>query len=116
MVEYINYKKKKYPVRISYYALKMFKKETGKSFEEMDNNMEMDVYETIIYYSLVSGARADEEELDLTKEDMVDVLDECFMDFVKLVTKFFPSPEGSVVKKSTRGERRKLERTATKKE
>ena len=36
-IGYINYKKKEYPVRISYYALKMFQKDTGISFEEMSD-------------------------------------------------------------------------------
>jgi hypothetical protein len=104
MIEFINYKKKKYPVRISYRALQGFKKDTGKSFDEMGDDADLEYYESLLFHSLVSGAKANDLELELTQKDMEDVLDECFMEFIGLIPKFFP--EGPKEATPNRRERR----------
>ena len=102
MVEYIEYKKKKYPIRVSYYALKMTRKDTGqtedglvKSMSVADRDaMEMvEMYESLLWYALVAGAEVDGTELDIPREKMEFVLDECFQEFLALVEKFYPSEE-----------------------
>lgn len=93
MVEYITYKGKKYAFRVSYYALKKTVDELKeKGIDSSMNNIlngDLSVYEPLLYYSLVSGAKATDKELDLKREDIVDVLDECFLEFTKKLPNFF---------------------------
>ena len=53
IVKYIEYKEKKYPVRIAYRALMMLEQETGKSFDQMqeDKNIPIKVYQTLLFHS-----------------------------------------------------------------
>ncbi len=80
-------------MRISYYAMKMFQKDTGRKIEDLSNSQDIlseGLYEKLLYYSLVAGARVEQSELDLKEEDMEMVLDECFMEFINLIPSFFP--------------------------
>jgi len=90
MIEYIKYRGKKYPIRISTYAMKMFQKETEKTVDDLMDINDIALYEPLLYYSMVAGAKAEGTELDIKKEDIEWVLDECFVEFVKLIPKFFP--------------------------
>jgi hypothetical protein len=90
MIEYIKYKGKKYPVRISTYAMKMLQKETDKSVDDLMEVTDIALYEPLLYYSMVAGAKAEGSELDIKREDVEWVLDECFIEFVQLIPKFFP--------------------------
>jgi len=96
MVEYINYKKKRYPVRVSYFALKHMSKETdGKKMDFQDiGSMDIEMYEALLFYSLRAGANADDVEFTFKREQMEMVLDECLMEFVNLIPKFFPKVTG----------------------
>lgn len=98
MVEYITYKGKKYAFRVSYYALKKTVDELKeKGIDSSMNNIlngDLSVYEPLLYYSLVSGAKAVGKELDLKREDIVDVLDECFLEFTQKLPRFFQMPQG----------------------
>lgn len=115
MIEYITYDKKKYPVRVSYRALTMFKKETGVSLENLDNpdagEIDLTAYETLIYYALESGHRAEKKEFTFKKDEMADVLDDCFFEFVKLIPRFFPGADEIAEKKPVnRAQRRSGQR------
>lgn len=88
MVEFITYQKKKYPIKIGYYVLKMLKVETKKNLEDIGGDIE--IYETLLFYALKQGAKIEGVDFNFTKEDMEQVLDECFFDFVELIPKFFP--------------------------
>lgn len=80
-------------MRISYYAMKMFQKETGRKIEDLSNSQDIlteGLYEKLLYHSLVAGARVEQIDLDLKEEDMEMVLDECFMEFINLIPSFFP--------------------------
>jgi len=90
-VEYIKYKNKKYPVKLGYYALMMLQKEHGVSMEGIEGNIAL--YEPLLFYSLEQGAKATKQELTLTRDDMIDVLDDCFFQFIELIPKFFPVEE-----------------------
>jgi hypothetical protein len=94
MIEYIKYKGKKYPVRLSTYAMKMFQKETEKSIDDLMEVQDVALYEPLLYYSMVAGAKAEGTELDIAKEEIEWVLDECFIEFVQLIPKFFPENAG----------------------
>lgn len=89
MVEFITYKEKKYPMRVSYYVLMMAQKETGLSMDDLENNFEAQQH--ILWYSLIAGHKMAGKELDLPREDMVWVLDACYLDFQKAMYEFAKS-------------------------
>ena len=107
IVKYIEYKEKKYPVRIAYRALMMLEQETGKSFDQMqeDKNIPIKVYQTLLFHSLIAGANAEEVKMTLKEDQMIDVLDECFMDFVEMIPAFFPEGKVGNVPKNRRQRR-----------
>jgi len=90
-VEFIKYKNKKYPVKLGYYALMMLQKEHGVSMEGIEGDISL--YEPLLFYALQRGAKVTKQEFTLTKDDMVDVLEDCFFQFVSLIPKFFPVDE-----------------------
>jgi len=92
MIDYIEYKNKKYPFRVGYRALKKLKEKHNISSEDLagTGDIGLEVYETILYWSLVSGAKAMDEKLSLKETDMEDVLDESMFDFIEKMPKFFP--------------------------
>lgn len=99
-VEFITYKKQKYPIKVGYYVLKMLKAETGKGIE--DTSKDLSLYEPMLYYSLVKGAKIAGTELGLKREDMEDVLEEVLYDFINAIPKFFVKADdvpGEVKKK-----------------
>ena len=113
MIEYITYKKKKYPIRISYVALNGFKKDTGKSFDDMEGGIDLENYESLLFHALRSGAKAEEIEMPFEKKDIEDILDECMMEFLELIPKFFPEGiEGKSAgeQRPNRSQRRKTEK------
>lgn len=89
MVEFINYKGEKYPIRISYYVLQMVQKESGKNLSEMDEDFE--VQKDILWYALVAGHKMADKTLTIPREDMVWVLDECYMEFQQAMYSFAKS-------------------------
>lgn len=98
MVEYISYKGEKYPLRIAYSVTKHLQVETGKSIDDLDEDVS--ILEIILFYGLKSGAKAEGVEFKLTREDMEDVLDEMgIMEFVEKIKIFFPSAEDTDQKK-----------------
>lgn len=108
MIEYITYKNEKYPVRISYLAIMGLKKDTGKGLEDI-SEMDEKIIESLLFHSLKSGAKAEGNEMPFKKTDIVDILEECFMEFVVIIPKFFPEGEVKSVKKPqpNRQQRRK---------
>jgi len=101
MTEIIIYNKKEYPISVGYYALKHTSRELTKDGKEnlsmeaiLSGNIES--YEPLLYYSLVMGAKKEGQTLDLTREDMEFMLDECLWKFIEILPKFFP--QGNVEK------------------
>ena len=90
-VEYITYKKKKLPVKLGYHALKMLQKEHGVTMDAVSRDLSY--YEPLLYYSLEQGHKIAKKEFSFTIEDMPEVLEECFFEFVALIPKFFPDVE-----------------------
>jgi hypothetical protein len=91
LVEYITYRGEKFPVRISYYCIKKFQEETGKSIEELDKDISL--LEVLLYHGLVAGAKAENVPMTLKKEDMEFVLDESMNEFNEILMSFFPLAE-----------------------
>lgn len=112
IVKYIEYKEKKYPVRIAYRALMMLEEQTGKSFQELqrEENVPIKMYQTLLFHSLIAGANAKEVKMTLKEDEMIDVLDECFMHFVEMIPEFFPEDKVGNVPKN-RAQRRKQGKT-----
>jgi hypothetical protein len=94
-VEYLKYGNKKLPVKIGYYTLKMMFQEHGVSMEQLSGDITL--YEPLLFYSLQQGHKATNKEFKYKLEDMVDILDDCFMDFVEIIFKFFPEEKMSGV-------------------
>ena len=86
MVEFITYKGEKYPIRISYYVLLMAQKESGVSLEEIDADIE--TQQIILWYALEAGHRMTNKELTLKREDIIWILDECYMEFQRAMLIF----------------------------
>jgi hypothetical protein len=92
MVKYLEYKKDKLPVRLSYRALKALKgKDLGKLVTGGDSGAVLDdeLFEDLLWAGLRSGHAYEEKELKLKREDMEDVLDNCFFEFVQIIPLFF---------------------------
>ena len=87
-VEYITYQKKKLPIKIGYYTLKMLQQEHGMDFNASQNDLA--AYEPMLYYALKQGHKLEGKEFPYKMEDMVDILDECFFEFVEKAANFFP--------------------------
>jgi hypothetical protein len=89
MVEHIEYNGEKHPVKLGYYTIKKLQTEHGVSLEEaMGGGIEL--FEPMLFYALQQGYRAEKKDCPFKIEDMEQVLDDCFFDFVQLIPKFFP--------------------------
>lgn len=87
MIDFITYHEKQYPVRISHYVLEMTEKESKakkQNLEELDNN-EYDLQRIMLWYALVAGHHMAQQELTLTREDVIWVIDECYTDFLRIL-------------------------------
>lgn len=92
MVKYVTINGKEYPVRVSYLAIKKLAEENKIKLAQVDtDNMNPEMMEGMLYYALVSGARAEGQQLDLTRQGMENALDDCFMEFMELIPLFFPT-------------------------
>lgn len=96
MIEFITYKEKQLPIRVSYYALKMTSKEakeqnkTEKMMELEDIlKGEIEIFEPLLFFSLEAGHRAQGKLLEIKREEIPWVLDECYMEFAKKIPSFF---------------------------
>jgi len=88
MVKYINVNKESLPVSISYYALQKLKEETGKAIGDWDEN-DISFLEPLFFFALQAGFRADKKIFEIKREDIIFMLDECWLDFSALITDFF---------------------------
>ena len=87
-VEFIEYNGKKYPIKLGIYSLMLLQNREGISLDDINTNPEL--YQPILFMALQQGAQITKEPLDLVKEDMSLVLDECFVEFTTILPKFFP--------------------------
>ena len=94
MFRYIEYAGKKYPIRISYYALKMVQVKTGKTISD-PSKVEYDAYEDLLFFSLKKGHEKADEPFTLKRADMEDFMDEVFFEFIDLIPLFFSKEDKS---------------------
>ena len=92
-MDYINYKNEKWPLRVSYYALKQYQIETGKGIETLEDDISN--LEILLHYALIAGCKADDKELTLKREDMEFMLDESLTEFNKILTGSFDQTKGT---------------------
>lgn len=88
---------KVYPVKISYYALSRLQMETGLTPDDLATNMS--VLEPLFYYSVEAGCKETGKVFDLKREDIPFILDDIYLDFIKLFTFFFPDTKEIDTKK-----------------
>ena len=89
MVRYITYEEEEYPVRVSYFALKKLKEDLGRGLSATDDGTDYEAYEKLLYYALQKGHQKMKQEFTFKKEDMEDVMDEVYVEFMKIVPEFF---------------------------
>jgi len=90
-VQFLTYYDKKYPIKLGHYSLRLFQQEHNASIAEAQEDMRL--FQHLLFLALNQGARIEKQELDLELEDMVDMLDECMIDFALAIPKFYPSKE-----------------------
>ncbi len=124
MTRNIEYKNKKYPVKLGYYALKHTKNELQERDSEKKLNLsnlmneDLEILEPLLYYSMVMGAREEDVELTLKRDEMEFVLDweNNYMTFSKMIPDFFPKMENEEgAKEERRGKAGKPASEKTKK-
>lgn len=104
-VEYLSYKDKKLPFRISFIAIAGFQKETKLTIAALDdigNNIFL--LEPLCYYALEAGYLYEGKKMDIRRQEVRQILDICWIDFTEKIYKFFPTDvsgkiPGSVKKK-----------------
>jgi len=64
----------------------MAQKESGVSLEELEKNFESQ--QSILWYSLIAGHHMANKDLTLKREDMMWVLDECYLEYQKIIFGF----------------------------
>jgi hypothetical protein len=94
MVKYINVNKEELPVSISYYALEKLKQESGKAIGDWNEN-DISYLEPLFFYALEAGFKAEKKVFDIKREDIIFMLDECWLDFSSLITEFFTEVAGN---------------------
>jgi hypothetical protein len=97
-MDFITYKNEKWPLRVSYYALKQYQIETGKGIETLEDDIAN--LEILLHHSIVAGCKAENKACTLTRADMEFMLDESLSDFNKILTGSFPdATKGAANKK-----------------
>jgi len=87
-MDYLTYKGQKLPIRVSYYAIKQYQIETGKTIDSIDENISN--LEILLYYAIIAGCRAEGKEVSIKREDMEFILDEELPTFNRILTGSFP--------------------------
>lgn len=95
MIQYLEYKSKKYPVKLGYKALKHLKAENidlSKAMGEDGANIDYEVFEPVLFHALEQGHSYVQKTNPFKREDMEDVLEDCLFDFVAMIPAFFQTP------------------------
>jgi hypothetical protein len=100
---------KKYPVRVSYFALKMIKAKLGRTLSVNDDGTDYDAYEALFYYSLIDGWKKVHPitEFPFTEEETIDILRDVFFEFMKMLPAFLSDEHLEEVIKKESGKGKK---------
>lgn len=88
MIRTLEYKGEKLPFKFGFYALKHFKKEAGKNFLELKDELEPEEIEVLFWLTYLNGCLAGKSEgwsAKYKREDAEEILDELFQEFVDLL-------------------------------
>lgn len=109
MVRTLKYKGKELPIRLSYRVFKGMRVDLkGTNVGSMED-MDPELMESMLWHGLVSGHAAESKVLELTKENMEDVLDECMFEFLEMIPEFFPEAKvGNVLKNLPKEQQQKI--------
>ena len=88
MVATIKYNGKVYPYRVGYRALKHVKSELGREYEHDETEMDYEGLECLFWHAIEGEHIKQKKELDLKREDMEFVLDECLPDLISSIVAF----------------------------
>lgn len=89
----------KIPIRVGYIVLKLTREKTGKSLTEAKDD-DFDVYEELLWNAYTEGCRLTKEEKVYTREDMPDIMDVCYTDFIGSIPSFFPKTTPATIAKT----------------
>jgi len=87
MIHNLNFDGTEYPAIITYSVLKNLAKDTkSASLVELDQQIQnVEMFESILWYSLIAGHRIEKKHLDLKRDQMEEFLDYCLIDFNKML-------------------------------
>lgn len=86
----------KLPVRLAYTAMKYLKEETGQDVVRLTaSSFNFASLEVLLFHGLRSGHKAEGKEMPYTRDQMEDLLDEVFNEFVSIIPSFFPKPQAN---------------------
>jgi len=87
MVKYIKCGGENLPISISYYAIAKLEEETGKGISDIGESLSL--YTPLFFYALEAGFKAEKKIFEINREDIVFMLDECWLDFSTAMSDFF---------------------------
>jgi hypothetical protein len=113
MIKFIHYQPSKdaevmkLPVRPAYKTMKLMKEKSGLIIGLDDDGTNYDAYETLLFYALQVGYKWEEgKDSPWKQEDMVDIMDQCFNEFMGMLPEFFGEKEDpNTAKKIVRKDR-----------
>jgi hypothetical protein len=89
-VLFIEHGKEKIPYRVKYYALKEWQKETGKTLADLDSlDSDLSLLEPLFFHSVMSGYKDAGQKCPYKREELSNILDDCWLAFMKGVPSFF---------------------------
>ncbi len=88
MIKTLSYKGKKYPFRIGYKALKGVVQELGREFDGQSDTFDFEGAEALLFHGLKQGASFSDQAFDLKRDEMEDVLEDCFHEFIAAFVDF----------------------------
>ncbi len=90
MIQSLEYKGKKYPYRIGYRALKKVKQELNREFDydPASDEMDYEALEALLYFAMEGEAIKEGKTLDIKREEMEFLLDDCLIDLIQGIQAF----------------------------
>ncbi|MFA6336267.1 MAG: hypothetical protein WCX48_12100 [Bacteroidales bacterium] len=88
MIRFLNYEGKKLPVRLSYFAMAQLQAEQGAKYNIENLTDDYSVYESLLFYSLESGYMYQKKPMPYTRDQMCEILEECFFEFLSYIPEF----------------------------
>ena len=109
MIKFIHYQPNKnaevmkLPVRASYKCMRLLKEKDGLVIGLDDDGTNYKAYEALLFHALEVGYAWEGKEMPWKEEDMVNIMDQCFTEFMEMLPEFFgKKDETTEPKKITR--------------